>query len=333
MDVGTAASRITLAGAVAQVTGLAVDLGLHAADPGLAAKEGLLTLTNAGHALLVAGIALVVAGTALALVARGRSGAVRPVWRTGAAALLAAALLAGAGLAAQTSLAHGHARGHDDDQEAVGPAHSSAAPATPATSAMVPGQELAAGGPGAEGDPPAHGHGDGTFVPDQPVDPAARVRLGHELVAARAAALRYPTGADATAAGYRMVTRYIPRIGAHYIKVAAFDEVFDPDVPEMLLYDGDGRDARIVGLSYLLRSAAEPRGFAGPNDHWHRHIGLCFDPRSFLVVGNGQTSDEECSRRNGIRLDGSDAWMVHAWVVPGWESPLGVFSAEHPDLR
>jgi len=24
--------------------------------------------------------------------------------------------------------------------------------------------------------------------------------------------------------------------------------------------------------------------------------------------------------------------MVHAWVVPGWESPQGVFSPEHPGL-
>ena len=25
-------------------------------------------------------------------------------------------------------------------------------------------------------------------------------------------------------------------------------------------------------------------------------------------------------------------WMVHAWVVPGWDSPAGVFSHENPDL-
>ena len=26
-------------------------------------------------------------------------------------------------------------------------------------------------------------------------------------------------------------------------------------------------------------------------------------------------------------------WMVHAWVVPGWESPLGVFSHNNPDVK
>ena len=26
-------------------------------------------------------------------------------------------------------------------------------------------------------------------------------------------------------------------------------------------------------------------------------------------------------------------WMVHAWVVPGYESPLGVFSHNNPNLK
>ena len=26
-------------------------------------------------------------------------------------------------------------------------------------------------------------------------------------------------------------------------------------------------------------------------------------------------------------------YMVHAWVVPSWESPLGVFSHDNPDVR
>jgi hypothetical protein len=26
-------------------------------------------------------------------------------------------------------------------------------------------------------------------------------------------------------------------------------------------------------------------------------------------------------------------WMVHAWVVPGWESPDGVFSHNNTDVK
>ena len=50
----------------------------------------------------------------------------------------------------------------------------------------------------------------------------------------------------------------------------------------MILYDGTGDDARVVGLSYYIRHAgdAEPtQGFTGDNDHFHRHVGLCIERR------------------------------------------------------
>ena len=97
----------------------------------------------------------------------------------------------------------------------------------------------------------------------------------------------------------------------------------------MLLYDGTSPTSRMVGLSYYVVDDAEPEGFAGPNDHWHRHIGLCVDPNQTLVVGDEQTTTAECTALGGIKTDGSDGWMVHAWVVPGWDSPQGVFSAEN----
>ena len=46
----------------------------------------------------------------------------------------------------------------------------------------------------------------------------------------------------------------------------------------MLLYDGTGADAHMVGLSYYIikEGEAEPTdGFGGNNDHYHRHVGLC----------------------------------------------------------
>jgi hypothetical protein len=134
------------------------------------------------------------------------------------------------------------------------------------------------------------------------------------------------------AAGYRRITTYIPCIAAHYINARFIDRTFDPDAPEMLLYDGNGPDARIVGLSYYVSGmTTAPEGFAGPNDEWHQHIGLCVSV-SGVVIGGTQLTAEECNARGGIKADGSTAWMVHAWVVPGWESAWGTFSGEHPEL-
>ena len=53
---------VTAAGLVAVLAGLAWDVARHAHDPSLAAREGVLTLTNPGHALVGIGIALTGAG-------------------------------------------------------------------------------------------------------------------------------------------------------------------------------------------------------------------------------------------------------------------------------
>jgi len=164
-------------------------------------------------------------------------------------------------------------------------------------------------------------------------DPTTCEQLADEVELAAATAARYPTAADAQAAGYVMVTTYLPEIAAHWMNFSHVDDTFEVDEPEMLLYDGNGLDARIVGLSYYLvgsPDAAPTVGFAGGNTEYHRHVGLCV--RGTLVVGNEQTTPEDCAARGGVKNDGSRTWMAHAWVVPGCESPWGVFSAANPKL-
>ncbi|HMJ77362.1 MAG TPA: hypothetical protein VK507_15395, partial [Iamia sp.] len=113
-----------------------------------------------------------------------------------------------------------------------------------------------AANPGTHATPPA----DGSPVPPSMghpgptpwtamVDRAQCDRLTEEMAQARAVTERYPTVADAEEAGWFRVTGYVPGIAAHYMNFSHVDNVFEIDNPEMLLYDGNDPDSRIVGLS------------------------------------------------------------------------------------
>lgn len=164
-------------------------------------------------------------------------------------------------------------------------------------------------------------------------DPRDCSALEEELGQAREAALALPTGQDAVDAGYTRMTSYLPGIATHYLNFALVDDKLQVGRPELLLYDGDGPDARVVGVSYYVLSAPETeptQGFTGQNDHFHRHFGLCV--KDAFIIGDSQTTKAECEAKGGITFDGLAGWMKHAWVVPGCESPWGLFSLLNPVL-
>lgn len=179
----------------------------------------------------------------------------------------------------------------------------------------------------------AEGHDHRGPTPQLPLTQAERELLVQQQAQARAAAARYPTVADAEAAGYRKSTAFIPCIGAHYTN-PRYVLKFDPANPSELLYDGTAPDSRIVGLSYLVWNVGgPPAGFAGPNDVWHQHNsngGLC--QKNGLVIGGEALSEEECTARGGRKIANENIWMVHDWIVPGWECSWGVFAGECPEL-
>jgi hypothetical protein len=184
---------------------------------------------------------------------------------------------------------------------------------------------------------PDDNHGMGGHLGPQPwhamTDRAQCDALTAELQVARDTALKYPTVADAKAAGWRQVTPYVPGIAAHFMNFSLVDGTFQIDKPEMILYDGTSDDARVIGLSYYVvhPGTAEPtQGFTGNNDHYHRHDGLCVGAGG--VIGDSTTTAEECAAMGGRKANGQAGWMSHAWVVPGCESPWGVFSGATPVL-
>jgi len=179
-------------------------------------------------------------------------------------------------------------------------------------------------------------HGHRGMVKQYPLTNEERATLVEQMKAARSVIDKYPTVADAEAAGYKRSTVFVPCIGAHYTNTSLVVG-FDPGAPSELLFDGSSPDSKIIGLSYLvLDTTGPPEGFAGENDLWHQHNangGLCLDP-NLEVVGGEETTEEECTARGGKKSGDlmQHIWMVHAWVAPGWECSWGVFAGECPEL-
>jgi hypothetical protein len=174
--------------------------------------------------------------------------------------------------------------------------------------------------------------------PDQPLDPTTRDELKMQLSDARDVALRYPTVADAMAAGYRVAGGFAPGSGAHYISYGGLtgSGAFDPSKPLALIYDGTSPTSQIIGLMYYGLGDSAPEGFAGPNDHWHRHSNVCLKSGAggleVPFPADQDVTAAQCTAVQG-NLMKTTGYMVHAWVVPSWESPQGVFSHDNPNVR
>jgi hypothetical protein len=264
---------------------------------------------------------------------------IRPSLGFGALGVSGLAVAVVSTMALTPSFASEHEHSHSDGGEAAGHTHSDAA--TGAETATAAGHSHSHGGTviSADGNngcqkSPFGNHGNGGMghmgpVDHKPLTPAQRAVFVKQEAQADAAVHKYSTVAKAEAAGYHLITPYVPCIGAHYIKASALGNGFNPAEPEIVLFDGQSPDSKVVGLSYLVSSPNEPEGFVGDNDRFHIHSTLCIGK---IVVGDENTSKDECERRGGHTVDLGHLWMLHMWNAPGWDSSWGLFSSEHPDL-
>lgn len=164
-----------------------------------------------------------------------------------------------------------------------------------------------------------------------------RDELASQLATVREVALRYPTLADAAAAGFEPTTPYTPGLGAHMGRddwTQAPGAPLDLTRPQSYLYDGTDPSSEVVGVMYVqLGGDTAPAGFAGPLDPWHAVRGNCLKPDEFdpLFPAADGVTEERCVAAGGRFIDVT-AWTQHVWVVPGWEAPGGVFAAHNADI-
>jgi hypothetical protein len=216
--------------------------------------------------------------------------------------------------------AEGHAHG-DDDGHAHGDAASMAAGDDLGLSLLENGHQ--------------HDHG------EVALDARTQRLLDEQIALTRELARKYPTIADAEAAGYRRAGPFMPGLGTHYIggqmKMVTNGVVEPDDIPgPVLIYDGVTTDAPISGFMYMAFGEDEPEGFAGGNDHWHWHTDVCVTAGADGVLDTPLGADRsatqaQCDQFGGRLLD-KTPWMVHVWSVPGYENPRGIFAELNPAL-
>lgn len=186
-------------------------------------------------------------------------------------------------------------------------------------------------------------HSAAPHAPLASVPAPVRAQLIRQLALTAGLIQRYPTVKEAEAAGYRRVGPFFPGMGTHYIGgvINKSGTLTDDEIlrPSSILYDGMAPDSPIAGFMYMheppSEGAGEPEGFAGPNDHWHRHTNVCLAPGQGGAVealgGDGSITEADCKAKGGNFLALSP-YALHVWTVPAYTSALGVFSHLNPAI-
>jgi nitrous oxide reductase accessory protein NosL len=184
-----------------------------------------------------------------------------------------------------------------------------------------------------------HHHDDSTITYDK-----LPAKTKAEVDAVITWAKKYKTGADAKKDGWIKATKSLYGIGSHWLKggvtgFATGGATFDITTPNVLLFDGEGDDAKLAGVSWILGTPTNPEGFTGPDDSWHRHSSVCFLMKEFLVISEGEAegspinlSAASCKDQGGTMFPISNLTMMHLWIGDGYITTGPIFAHDHPLL-
>jgi hypothetical protein len=142
-----------------------------------------------------------------------------------------------------------------------------------------------------------------------------------DLVAAKAAAARFNSLAQAAAAGYGPLPAGVPlheciaafdgsgAMGFHWLNPGLLDTTLDPAAPEVLVYGPDSHgNLKLVALEYIV--------FAEPWAAEHGSLAPSLFGRTLTFVGEPN------------RYEVPAFWQVHAWLYES--NPAGTFADFNP---
>jgi hypothetical protein len=178
-----------------------------------------------------------------------------------------------------------------------------------------------------------HQHAESTITYDEL--PRATKQQVDEVIAAWGS--RYPTATEAMQDGWVKATRNLYGIGAHYLRtnILSLSSPFDPLEPNILLFDGEGPDAKFAGVSYIVGGGV-PKGFAGSYDAWHAHQSVCIKGGTVVSLNEPSSpvwySEPECRAAGGIVLPLASDQMLHLWIGPDYIDGAPIFAHDHPLL-
>jgi hypothetical protein len=277
--------------------------------------DGAVEKTASVDALCVAfEIAIIVGAVALLLNPKLFARWTRPAIAVGV--VIAAIVTATTAVLASPSTAE-HAHNHGDTSAAGTAAH------------VHDHSEIASSSSSASG----HQHSESTIAYDQ-LPPATKAQVD-DVIATWGH--RYATAADAMKDGWFKATRSLYGIGAHYVRsnILNASTPFDPMRPNILLFDGEGPDAKFAGVSYLVAGTA-PKGFVGPYDSWHTHQSVCVKGGTIVSLNEPGSpvwySEPECVAAGGAVLPLASDEMLHVWIGPDYIKGAPIFAHDHPKL-
>lgn len=186
----------------------------------------------------------------------------------------------------------------------------------------------------------------------QPLSWADCKKMSLQFDVAKAYVEHWPTEGVAEADGWRMATSYVPGMGTHHIRggitpailasptfnrlnpnldSAGLDNVLDFAKPEVLQFDGEQPDSKLVGFDYYVRTntGRPPAGFPGNNDWWHIHPWICFRKADAAMI-SFNTSDAICATQQGVNVNMANYYMLHVWVLDDMKFEPDVFAGMMP---